>query len=500
MKKIVAILSSLAISLSLMCCESKNTISGTATGIGQGNGGEVSVTITLEEGVIKEVKAVGEDETEGIGDLALEQLPQEMVEGNTVNVDVVTSATVTSNAIIEGAKNALVALGANPSEYQAKADGESVKDVEKECDIVVIGAGGAGMTAAITAADQGKKVIVLESQSMVGGNTVRSVGGLNASFTPAQQALVFEQEAGVEAVLEKAKEEAFVENETIQELASIVKKQFKEYQENPEGYFDSYELFELDTLIGGKGLNNPVLVETLCTNSTDAVSWLRENGMDLNSCSSFGGASVKRINRPTDEEGKSIPVGSYLVPRLLENLEKRGVEVICDATAEKILSNNKGGNVSGVEAVGKKGNKITVNAPVVIVATGGFGANLDMVTSYNANLKGFATTNAAGLQGQGIDMARRLGAGVVDMEQIQIHPTVHIGENGAATLITEGLRGDGAILVNQEGKRFVNELDTRDVVSAKEMEQEGSYAWLVVDGSILESSSTIAKYMLRCIF
>lgn len=495
MKKVVALLSSLAMSVALIGCGSGNAVSGTATGTAEGNGGEVAVTVTLEDGKIKDVKAEGLEETPGIGELALEQLPVAMVEGNTINVDVVSTATITSQAVIEAAKNAIVELGANPSDFQSKQETAVAEDVTKDCDIVVIGAGGAGMTAAISAADEGKNVIILESQPMVGGNTVRSTGGLNACGTKAQQELVFEQGAGVEKTLEKAADEKYADNETIQELAETVAKQYADYQANPEGYFDTVELFELDTMIGGHGLNNPALVNVLCGNSKAAVEWLSTNGIELPSCSSFGGASVKRINRPTGEDGKTIPVGSYIVPKLEENLESRGIEVIKDATAEKILTGAKGGNVSGVEAVGKNGNKITVNAPVVILATGGFGANLDMVTEYKPELEGFATTNAAGIQGQGIEMAKRLGAGVVDMDQIQIHPTVHVSETGAAALITEGLRGDGAILVNQEGKRFVNELDTRDAVSAAEIAQDGSYAWLIVDTGMKEKSAVIGKYI-----
>ena len=122
------------------------------------------------------------------------------------------------------------------------------------------------------------------------------------------------------------------------------------------------------------------------------------------------------------------------------------------------------------------------------------GANLDMVVKYKPELKGFMTTNAAGIQGQGIEMAQAIGAATVDMDQIQIHPTV---EANTAALITEGLRGDGAVLINAEGKRFIDEVGTRDVVSAAEIAQTGSYSWLVVDQAMVDASSVIQGYIKK---
>ena len=142
----------------------------------------------------------------------------------------------------------------------------------------------------------------------------------------------------------------------------------------------------------------------------------------------------------------------------------------------------------------KDGNTVVVNAKSVILATGGFGANLDMVTQYKPELAGFMTTNAAGIQGQGIEMAQAIGAATVDMDQIQIHPTV---EANTAALITEGLRGDGAVLINAEGKRFIDEVGTRDVVSAAEIAQTGSYSWLVVDQAMVDASSVIQGYIKK---
>ena len=468
-------------------------VSGDFTGTAKGFGGDVSVTLTLTDGAITGCTAEGKDETEGVGSQAIAKMPGAIAESGSIAVDGVSGATVTSTAIKEAAAAALTAAGLNPDDYKTAVENNATaEDSTVDADVVVVGAGGAGMTAAITAAAEGKSVVILESQSMVGGNSVRATGGMNAGKTVYQDENEFGESAGVEKTLKTAAEK-YADNETITALAKTVSEQWAAYQANPTGYFDSVELMELDTMIGGKGINDPELVETLCANSADAIDWLDEHGITLHNVSSFGGASVKRIHRPVNAEGKTVSVGSYMIPLLQENCEKAGVKMMLDTTATVILTDANGAAV-GVKATGASGETVTVNAKAVVLATGGFGANLDMVVKYKPELKGFMTTNAPGIQGQGIEMAQAIGAATVDMDQIQIHPTV---EANTAALITEGLRGDGAILINEEGKRFIDEVGTRDVVSAAEIAQTGSYSWLVVDQAMVDASSVIQGYIKK---
>ena len=468
-------------------------VSGDFTGTAKGFGGDVSVTLTLTDGAITGCTAEGKDETEGVGSQAIAKMPGEIAESGSIAVDGVSGATITSTAIKEAAAAALTAAGLNPDDYKTAVEKDAAaEDSTVDADVVVVGAGGAGMTAAITAAAEGKSVVILESQSMVGGNSVRATGGMNAGKTVYQDENEFGESAGVEKTLKTAAEK-YADNETITALAKTVSEQWAAYQANPTGYFDSVELMELDTMIGGKGINDPELVETLCANSADAIDWLDEHGITLHNVSSFGGASVKRIHRPVNAEGKTVSVGSYMIPLLQENCEKAGVKMMLDTTATEILTDANGAAV-GVKATGASGETVTVNAKAVVLASGGFGANLDMVVKYKPELKGFMTTNAPGIQGQGIEMAQAIGAATVDMDQIQIHPTV---EANTAALITEGLRGDGAILINEEGQRFIDEVGTRDVVSAAEIAQTGSYSWLVVDQAMADASSVIQGYIKK---
>ena len=468
-------------------------VSGDFTGTAKGFGGDVSVTLTLTDGAITGCTAEGKEETQGVGSEAIAKMPGAIAESGSIAVDGVSGATITSTAIKEAAAAALTAAGLNPDDYKTAVENNATaEDSTVDADVVVVGAGGAGMTAAITAAAEGKSVVILESQSMVGGNSVRATGGMNAGKTVYQDENEFGESAGVEKTLKTAAEK-YADNETITALAKTVSEQWAAYQANPTGYFDSVELMELDTMIGGKGINDPELVETLCANSADAIDWLDEHGITLHNVSSFGGASVKRIHRPVNAEGKTVSVGSYMIPLLQENCEKAGVKMMLDTTATEILTDANGAAV-GVKATGASGETVTVNAKAVVLASGGFGANLDMVVKYKPELKGFMTTNAPGIQGQGIEMAQAIGAATVDMDQIQIHPTV---EANTAALITEGLRGDGAILINEEGQRFIDEVGTRDVVSAAEIAQTGSYSWLVVDQAMADASSVIQGYIKK---
>ena len=396
MKRFSALLIALVMMLTMVPAMAEEV-----TGTAKGFGGDVTVTLTIENGVITAAKAEGADETPGVGTPALEQLPAAMVAGNTVNVDTISGATWTSNGVIEAAKAALIAAGLNPENYMTKVETVKAEDAVLEADVVIVGAGGAGMTAALTAAEKGAKVIIIESQAAVGGNSVRATGGMNAGDTPYQDNAAFGESAGVEKTLASV-ETTYADHAVITELAETVKVQWAAYQQNAEGYFDSVELMQLDTIIGGKGINDAELVKVLATNSAAGIEWLRNYNIDLVNTGAFGGASVNRIHWPK-VDGKKTSVGAYMVPLLEEACNaNENITILFETTGNEIILVD--GAAKGVKATGKTGNTVTVNADAVILATGGFGANLEMVAELKPELKGFKTTNAAGLMGQGIAM------------------------------------------------------------------------------------------------
>ena len=492
-KKVFALVSAIVIIVIMVITKQNrgSSVMGMGTADGFGGPGAITVTVMLKDGKIADVKAEGPKETPGIGSVAIEKMPAEMVAGNTINVDGVSGATVSSTGILKAAEEALKAAGVNPADFKG-ASVAKVEDKTYDTDIVIVGAGGAGMIAAITAADAGKKVVLIEKQAMTGGNSVRASGGMNAANTPEQQSNKFTEEAGVEKTLKTAAEK-WSTHPVITELAAKVKTEWDAYKANPNGYFDRSELMQLDTMIGGHGINDPTLVKTLADNTADAIAWLKTVKIDLISVGAAGAASVKRIHRPLNEQKKVVSVGGYMIPRLEAACKSRSnITMLMETTAKSIMT-DKDGKVSGIEAE-SKGAKITINAKAVILATGGFGANLKMVAMLKPELEGFMTTNAPGIDGDGIVMAQELGAAVVDMQQIQIHPTV---QYDSSNLITEGLRGDGAILVNTNGKRFIDEVLARDVVSKAEIEQPNSFAYLIIDQKMVDESLLIQGYIAK---
>ena len=458
------------------------TYAATANGIG-----EVTVSLTVEDGKITAAEVVGDGETPGYGGLEACKdgtYAAQIVAAQGADIDGVSGATVTSDAVRKATALAMEAAGLKQAEDVTVSD--------TTCDIVIIGAGGAGMTAALQAVDCGvENVILLEKTGSTGGNTSRATGGMNAAKTAFQDENEWKDATttAVEKTLATAKEKY---GEQLGDLIATVEAQFEAYKANPVGYFDSPELFALDTMVGGKALNNLDLVMTLTNSSAEAIDWLATKNAHLTNVGAFGGASVMRIHRAMTAEGKTTPVGAYLIKVLTADVEAESkIDLRLNSAATELVVTD--GKVTGVKVSSENGD-YTITAKAVILATGGFGADLKRVAELKPELDGFVTTNAPGATGDGIDMAVAVGAATVDMEQIQIHPSVY---TETSALITEGIRGDGAILVNQKGERFVNELETRDVVSAAELAQEGGYAYTIVDQKMMDASSTYAGYATK---
>ena len=453
MKKLASVMLAVLMLCVMLAGASAETFTGTANGIG-----EVTVTLTVEDGKITAAEVSGEGETKGIGyePCADGTYADAIVAAQGAGIDNISGATVTSDAVKAATKKAMEAAGL--------AEAEAVVVEDATCDIVIVGAGGAGMTAALQAVDCGvENVIIVEKAGSTGGNTSRATGGMNAAKTEAQDknAWADATTTAVEATLAKAKAASYADK--IADLIATVETQFDTYKANPTGYFDSVELFALDTMVGGSGINNLDLVMTLTGNSAEAIDWLATKNAFLVDVGSFGGASVKRIHRAVTDEGKTTPVGAYLVKVLTADVgEESKIDLRLNTAATELVVTD--GKVTGVKVTSENGD-YTINAKAVILASGGFGADLD-----------------------------RVGAATVDMDQIQIHPSVY---TETSALITEGIRGDGAILVNQKGERFVNELETRNVVSAAELAQEGGYAYTIVDQKMMDASATYAGYYTK---
>ena len=224
------------------------------------------------------------------------------------------------------------------------------------------------------------------------------------------------------------------------------------------------------------------------TNAPEAIEWLADRGIVLNDITITGGMSIDRTHRPADRSA----VGGFLISGLVRNVNQRDIDVMLDTDVIEILTEN--GAVSGLRVKNEEGEILTVYTKSIVVATGGFSANQEMVVKYRPELKGFVTTNHKGATGSGIALLENIGAGTVDMGEIQIHPTV---EQTTSYLISEAIRGGGAILVSQKGERFFNEMETRDKVSAAIINLPEHFAYIVFDEQVRLNNKAADEYIAR---
>lgn len=407
------------------------------TGSGEGRSGTIIAKVIVKDHQVEQVTIVSQSESVFAQD-AINSIVESAV-GRTdlmsVEVDGVSGATLTSAGVIDAINMALEAsMGKQIETANTYEDGT--------CDIVIVGAGGAGLSAAVAAAETNGnlKIIVLEKQGILGGNTNSSTGGINAAETDIQRGL------GIE---------------------------------------DSKELFYDDTMEGGKYENIPSLVRNLVEYAPVTISWLIGLGADLSDVGLMGGSSVKRTHRP---QGGSA-IGPHLMKVLQDASSKDNIEIRTSNKVTGLLTT--GDVVTGVKVQNADGSSYSLSAKAVIIATGGFGANLDMVTSLQPSLSGFATLNHPGATGDAFEWVTAIGGATIQLANIQIHPTAEAVNH---ILITEAVRGNGAILVNLGGQRFCNEMDTRDVVSAAILEQETGEAFLIFDQTVRESLASIETY------
>lgn len=447
-KKLISLMLCVALSASVVGCSSSTSSAGipdgTYTGEGTGKGGKIVVELTMKDSKIADIKVTEHGETPGYSD-ALDKMSAEMVAKNTLEVDMVSGATLSSTGILEAVKDAFSKTGANATDLieQEAETATDDREAEYSADVIVIGGGGAGLTAAIEASQNGASVILVEKMPMLGGNTLISGGEMAAP------------------------------GNWIQDKESIQ---------------DDKEKFYQDILKGGDNENNPELVRVLADNATTDAEWLRDEvGVTFEDYMLFfGGHSVKRSLVPKDASGVE------LIEKLSAKADGLGVITHLDTAATELVQD--GNKVVAVKATyGDK--EITYKANNgVIIATGGFGSNLDMRVKYNPEMnEKILSTNSVGSTGDGITMAENIGAELLDMEYIQTYPTC---DPETGTLLYVGdVRLDGrSILVNKEGKRFVEELERRDVISKATIEQTDNVSYMFWDETAMEASKVNVKH------
>ncbi|PIJ58243.1 flavocytochrome c [Erwinia sp. OLMDLW33] len=399
---------------------------------------KLRINVVLDTDRITDITLVPDDTLDVDFTTTFESLRTRMLVANSPHVDAITGATTQSEALKKAVSRALTT---SSKEHVIEEGGNP--QAPQNYDVVVVGSGGAGLAAAIQASEAGAHVVIIEKMPTIGGNTIKASVGMNAAETR------FQKLKGIE---------------------------------------DSKELFYEETLKGGKFKNNPALLREFVDLAPEAIDWLAGHGIELNDITITGGMSIDRTHRPADRSA----VGGFLISGLVKNVNQREIEVLLETSVAEILVEN--GAVSGVKVVDEYNDSRILNAKSVIVATGGFSANREMVVKYRPELDGFVTTNHKGATGSGIALLQQIGADTVDMGEIQIHPTV---EQTTSYLVSEAIRGGGAILVSQAGQRFYNEMETRDKVSAEIIALPEKSAWIIFDDQVRAANKAADEYIAK---
>ncbi|MDK7196330.1 flavocytochrome c [Aerococcus urinae] len=460
-----------------------------------GHNGSLPMTVELSEHRIEKIEVDSSGETKGIASPVFTEVPQDIIAGQTLNVDTVSGATVSSHGIIDGVADAVKEAGADPEvlRQRPKPEKATAQDESLETDVVVVGGGGAGLSAAAASLQSGKKVILLEKFPVIGGNTVRTGGPMNAADPEWQKE--FKALPGEDHTLEEIYnlDESEIDQEYLEDFREL-RKQIKAYLEEVDGkdeyLFDSTLLHRIQTYLGGKRTDlkgnqvygNYDLVKTLTDNVLDSVHWLSDIGVDFNykSVEMPVGAMWRRGHQPTSDNGYAY------VKNLEQFILDNGGQIITDARVNELLVEDD--RVVGVKA-DHQGASLTVNAKAVVLGSGGFGANTKMLQEYNTYWEriddDIKTSNSPAITGDGIQLGEQVHADLVDMGMIQMLPTCD-PETGA---LFTGLQVPPAnfLMVNQEGKRFVNEFGTRDEIS-KAAIANGSLFYLIADDEIKETA------------
>ncbi len=420
----------------------------TSEGTGVGKHGDVTVAVTFDNGKIQDIKVLKEKENPVLAQKVYKDLRSDIIASNSTDLDDISGATFSSKGLKQAVEDAAKNAGIKLSKGDKK---KAIKKVEKALpkvnnyDVVVVGAGGAGFSAAITAKNAGANVVLLEKMPAVGGNSLISGAEMNVAKNWVQPKLGIND--------------------------------------------DSPELHAQDTFKGGDKKGDMKVINVMTHNALDAAKWCKDYigvNFEPDNLFFFGGHSRKRALIP---EGHT---GTEFISKFMHKAEELGIPVITNMKMVDLIKNAEG-RVVGVKAE-MNGQEYTFNAKGgVVLATGGFGANAQMVKKYNPKIdERFKTTDAPGSTGEALYMAEKAGAQLVNMGYIQTYPICD-PISGVIELIADA-RFDGALMLNQDAKRFVEELDRRDVLSHAILKQPGGYCWVLWNDNIGKISNTVKTH------
>lgn len=502
----------LAASLMLAGCASSagstaNASSKTFTGSSTGMQGPVTVTLSVDGGKITNVELTEISETPSVASVAMERIPQQIVEHQTTTLDTVTGATFASNAIMRAASEAAKAAGLDMDKLEANAyHAEAGEDEVWDTDLLVVGAGGAGFSAATTAAQEGAEVIMIEKSSVAGGNTLMQGGAFNANDDDAQAETILTeaQKTTLDGYLalkpsdKKLHFDAFPEwKEVLADLQADIKKFYAENEGKTVGKdmpgYDSVELHMWHIYTGGlrqmndgKWVASDIdLARTLAENALGTYEWCVDS---LNVEGQYGkgaGESLFTVLGAMWPRTHKFMTSTPLIDTLTKAAEKEGVKLYTEVAAKSLIT-DENGKVVGANCEKADGTKVTVNTKKgVILTSGGYGANPKMVKEYD-NYWGddltdhTLTTNVGTNTGDGIVMAQEIGAGTVGLDVVQLMPS----SSPIKGTMTDGIWGDASqqIWIDGKGNRFVNEYAERDVLAKASLALDNGIFYIIYAG------------------
>lgn len=321
---------------------------------------------------------------------------------------------------------------------------DAVPNRTEKADFVVVGAGGAGIAAAIEASRKGLKTIVLEKMPIIGGSSLLSTGGMNVAGSKQQK------DAGIK---------------------------------------DTPQMFVEDTLKVGKGTNDKVLVKVLAEQSNSALQWFEALGGKLDiDTGVYGGCQAPRMHYT-----KSGGIGRYMIKEMKPALEKSGADIRVNSQVVR-LDKDKTGRVTGVLVKGKNTGLYRISAPTVLLATGSYANNGQLVAKYHPEFFGMVSSAQPGSHGDGIYLGENVGAKVTHLERVQVHPNI---ASGTSLMITLAMRTNGGILVNNQGKRFFNDNAPRNELGAAMLKQPAQKVWLIYDDGVVAKRPKVHEGYVR---
>lgn len=406
--------------------------SGEYIGIADGRGGAIVVKVTLDSGKIEAVEVVAENETPNVGTVPLEDYPAQIVENQSVNIESVAGATLSSAAMLLAVENALKGAGLNPEDFSKKIK-VNQPAFGTEADVAVIGSGGAGLSAAVRAAQAGASVVVLEKTGVVGGTSNFSIEGFGSVGDKTHVALGCPMDA-----------------------AALAAKYTEAY---PDGRTEAFQVF--------------------ADNVGAQVDWLRSIGCEMTVAASQNSVATSR---------ECGPIGLSVVAALRAEAEKLGVEIRTNNSVFGILEDK--GSLVGV-GIDTPTGKYQLSCKAIVIAAGGYAANQDMRAQYNPPYSNLEPSCCCGCTGDGIQMAEEMGAALENMDYVRVNFTYTTSPTGLYYM--GSLFNTGAIFVNDAGERFVNDQGGYGA-GPTVFDLNGGTGWAIFDDSIAKPAGDVRAY------